>query len=158
MPTTFTCLHFRDLSLEQLHALFQLRVDVFVVEQTCPYTEIDGKDPDAWHLLGQDTNGALVCYARVLPEHDAEAPHIGRVVVRKEARGTGLADELMHQCFGLLERLYGSRRNDIAAQAYLERFYQRHGYRTTSKPYDWDGIPHIDMVHDGQGRDINAPA
>ncbi|MFZ1687816.1 MAG: GNAT family N-acetyltransferase [Flavobacteriales bacterium] len=149
MAILFTCVHFRDLSLEQLYALLLLRVDVFVVEQQCPYPEIDGKDADAWHVFGHDGHGVLTAYARVLPRHQAEAAHIGRVVVRKEARGTGLADELMHQCFALLERQYGSRQNAIAAQAYLERFYQRHGYRTTSAPYDWDGIPHIDMVHDG---------
>lgn len=149
MTIAYTCLLFRDLSLEQLYALLHLRVDVFVVEQQCPYPEIDGKDADAWHVMGHDPAGQLVAYARVLPKHGDEAAHIGRVVVKKEARGSGLADELMQQCFALLEHLYGSRKNAIAAQAYLERFYQRHGYRTISAPYDWDGIPHIDMVHEG---------
>ena len=146
---TFTVQLFHDLSLEQLYAVMRLRVDVFVVEQQCPYPEIDGKDAEAWHVLGHEANGMLIAYARVLPRHGDEAAHIGRVVVSKEARGGGLADALMQQCFALLERLYGSRRNAIAAQAYLERFYQRHGYRTIGVPYDWDGILHIDMVHEG---------
>jgi ElaA protein len=149
MEINYTTKHFRDLSLEELYEILRLRVDVFVVEQQCPYAEVDGKDDDAWHVMGGDNDGVLTAYARVLPRHDEEPAHIGRVVVKKEGRGAGLADELMRECFALLERTYGTRRNAIAAQAYLERFYQRHGYVTTSSPYDWDGILHIDMVLEG---------
>ncbi len=149
MDTTYTAKHFRNLSLEELYDIMRLRVDVFVVEQQCPYAEVDGKDEDAWHVMGRDGSGLLMAYARVLPKHNDEPAHIGRVVVKKEARGTGLADELMRKCLALLEHTYGTRRNAIAAQAYLERFYERHGYVTTSEPYDWDGILHIDMVLEG---------
>jgi ElaA protein len=148
MEPHFEHLRFQELSLEQLHAIYLLRVAVFIVEQQCAYAEVDGLDPRAWHVLGTDAPGALIAYARVLPAHAGEAAHIGRVVVTKGARGTGLADKLMGSCFALLEQIQGSRGNAIAAQAYLERFYQRLGYRTTSAPYDWDGIPHIDMVMD----------
>lgn len=148
MNLHFSHLHFRDLSTAQLHAILKLRVDVFVVEQQCAYAEVDGKDTDAWHVLGLDGHGTLMAYARVLPKHGEDPAHIGRVVVHPQVRGTGAANVLMHQCFTVLEELHGSRANHIAAQQYLERFYQRHGYRTVSTPYDWDGIVHIDMVLD----------
>ena len=146
MNLQFSHLHFRDLSTAQLHAILKLRVDVFVVEQQCAYAEVDGQDPDAWHVLGLDGQGALMAYARVLPKHGGGPAHIGRVVVHPQMRGTGAAIALMRACFTVLEELYGSPANHIAAQEYLERFYQRLGYRTVSAPYDWDGIMHIDMV------------
>lgn len=148
MNLHFSHLHFRDLSTAQLHAILKLRVDVFVVEQQCAYAEVDGQDTDAWHVLGQDSHGSLMAYARVLPKHGEGPAHIGRVVVHQQARGTGAASALMHECFMVLEELYGSVANHIAAQQHLERFYQRLGYRTVSAPYDWDGIVHIDMVLD----------
>lgn len=36
------CKRFADLSPEELYRLLQLRVDVFVVEQRCPYPELGG--------------------------------------------------------------------------------------------------------------------
>ncbi|QQR85435.1 MAG: GNAT family N-acetyltransferase [Flavobacteriales bacterium] len=148
MSLRFSHSHFRDLSTAQLHAILKLRVDVFVVEQQCAYAEVDGQDTDAWHVLGLDSQGALMAYARVLPKHGEGAAHIGRVVVHPRMRGTGEAVALMRACFKVLEDIHGSHANHIAAQEYLERFYQRLGYRTVSAPYDWDGIMHIDMVLD----------
>lgn len=148
MNLQFSHYHFRDLSTVQLHAILKLRVDVFVVEQQCAYAEVDGQDTVAWHVLGLDHHGMLMAYARVLPKHDEGPAHIGRLVVHPQVRGTGAANAVMHACFKVLEDQYGSRANHIAAQQYLERFYQRFGYRTVSVPYDWDGIVHIDMVLD----------
>lgn len=46
-----------QLSPKEVHDMLKIRVDVFVVEQECAYPELDGKDPDCWHVLGQDENG-----------------------------------------------------------------------------------------------------
>lgn len=146
MNLEFSHIHFRDLTTVQLLAILKLRVDVFVVEQQCAYAEVDGLDTEAWHVLGLDGHGALMAYARMLPKHGEGPAHIGRVVVHPRIRGTGAAVALMRACFTVLEELYGSHANHIAAQEHLERFYQRLGYRTVSAPYDWDGIMHIDMV------------
>jgi ElaA protein len=140
---------FEELTLRELHDLLRLRVDVFVVEQTCAYAEIDGQDPFAVHVLGVDGSGACRAYARVLPKQSDGLPHIGRVVVHPEYRGRKLAKALMIEALRQLERAYGNRRNAIAAQTYLVPFYASLGYVPTSEEYVWDGIPHMDMVLDG---------
>lgn len=140
---------FAELTLIELHDLMRLRVDVFVVEQQCPYAEIDGLDPSASHMLGYTGSGELVAYARILPPKADGIPHIGRVVVHQEHRSKGLSKQLMLACFEAIEARHGSRRNAISAQAHLVRMYQGLGYHTTSAVYDWDGIPHVDMLLNG---------
>jgi len=63
MNTSWTIVPFEELSVRDLHAVLKLRVDVFVVEQTCPYAEVDGQDPQATHVLGKDDAGTLIAYA-----------------------------------------------------------------------------------------------
>lgn len=137
---------FAALSVDLLHAILKLRVDVFVVEQECPYPEVDGRDPDALHLVARQADGTLVAYARILPPEADGIPHIGRVVLPKEQRGTGLGKRLMQETFGVLRERYGSARSAIAAQTYLHQFYTDLGYVRTGADYLWDGIPHVDMV------------
>ncbi|MBL7951166.1 MAG: GNAT family N-acetyltransferase [Flavobacteriales bacterium] len=144
---TWTIRSFEDLTVQQLHDLLRLRVDVFVVEQHCPYPELDGADHDATHLLLHDASG-LVAYARVLPPGTDGLPHIGRVVVRMDRRGQGIASALMQQALTVVEARHGTKRSALAAQAHLERFYAQHGFRRTGADYLLDGIPHVDMRRD----------
>ena len=137
---------FNALTPQEVHELFKLRVDVFVVEQRCVYPEIDGRDPSAHHVLGHDARGKLIAYARILPPHENEPPHIGRVIVHPEKRGQHVGRHLMHRALKALEEIHGSQRSALAAQAYLVKFYGTFGYAEVSAPYDWDGIPHVDMV------------
>ena len=81
-------LHHSDLSVSQLYALLQLRCAVFVVEQNCPYQDIDGDDLEGEnrHILGWH-NGTLVAYARILKSDDELQPVvIGRVIVSEDLR------------------------------------------------------------------------
>lgn len=134
-----------ELSLTDLHDLLRLRVDIFVVEQNCPYAEVDGLDLDATHVFARSTDGSLIACARVLrPGHDG-LPHIGRVAVREDQRGKGLAGELLERALEVVKEQYGSRRSALAAQSHLAHFYERSGYRRTSADYLLDGIPHVDM-------------
>ena len=137
---------FDDLSGREVHDIMRLRVDVFVVEQRCVYPEIDGQDPLALHVMGISQNGPLAAYARILPPHGSEPPHIGRVIVDPAFRGNHLGRHLMHHALHAVELLYGSRRSALAAQAYLVGFYGSFGYVATGKAYLWDGIPHVDMA------------
>jgi ElaA protein len=134
-----------ELSARELYELIRLRVDVFVVEQNCPYAELDGLDLNAHHVLGHDEEGRLMACARILPPEHGGLPHIGRVVVHPALRGKGLAHELMTNALDALHRIHGSRRSELAAQAHLEAFYAAHGYERTGADYDLDGIPHVDM-------------
>ena len=139
---------FAALSGREVHDIMRLRVDVFVVEQRCVYPEIDGQDPGALHVLGTTSSGTLAAYARILPPHVPEPPHIGRVIVHPDHRGQHVGRHLMHRALGALEQHYGSRRSALAAQAYLVDFYGSFGYSAVSAAYLWDGIPHVDMVLD----------
>ena len=137
---------FSELGTKLLYHVLRLRVDVFVVEQNCPYPEVDGRDPDALHLVGQQADGTVAAYARIIPPQADGVPHIGRVVVAKEHRGIGLGKRVMQEAFQVLRERYGSRRSAIAAQTYLQQFYMGLGYVRTGDDYLWDGIQHVDMV------------
>ncbi|MEV4628847.1 GNAT family N-acetyltransferase [Micromonospora sp. NPDC049523] len=132
---------FADLSARTLHDLLRLRIDVFVVEQECPYPELDGRDvePGTRHLwLEQD--GVPVAYLRILADPDG-VERIGRVVVAKQARGDGHAGRLMTEALAVI----GARTSVLEAQAHLAGFYARYGYSPTGPEYVEDGIPHLPM-------------
>ena len=137
---------FSELDVRSWHDIVKLRIDVFVVEQNCPYPELDGPDLEALHVIGFDTQHRPVAYCRILPPQKDGLPHIGRVVVDKAHRGSGLGKQLMREALRSVERKYGSPRSAVAAQAYLQAFYEGLGYRVISEVYPWDGIPHVDMV------------
>jgi len=139
---------FDDLSVSDLYALLKLRVDVFVVEQTCPYPEIDGKDPAALHYLLKDTEtGELAACIRMFGPSDADpVARIGRVATDNRCRGLGLGRELMAEGIAKAKSLWPNHGIEISAQAYLEKFYGSFGFKKVSQEYLEDGIPHIDMV------------
>ena len=145
---TWLVKHFDDLSGREVHDIMRLRVDVFVVEQRCVYPEVDGQDPVSTHVLGMARDGTLVAYARIIPPHGDQPPHIGRVIVDPAFRGAHIGRLLMHRALKAVEEIHGSRRSALAAQAYLVDFYGSFGYTRTSDMYLWDGIPHVDMVLD----------
>lgn len=145
MEGTWSVKPFDALSLIELHDLIRLRVDVFVVEQNCPYPELDGLDREALHVMLHNTNANMIAYARVLPPHEDGLPHIGRVVVRADDRGKGTASQLMQRVLDVVNEHYGSKRSALAAQAHLERFYAQHGFQRIGEDYLMDGIPHVHM-------------
>jgi ElaA protein len=148
---TWTVRPFKALSVHELYALLKLRTDVFVVEQQCPYAELDGQDEGAFHLLGTTSEGGLIAYARILPPHDDGMPHIGRVVVDPAHRGLGLGKAIMHAALEAVRTQFGAVPVALSAQAHLQPFYEGLGFVPTSEPYMWDGIPHVDMVLSAEG-------
>ena len=141
---------FSELRPEDLYAVVRLREAVFIVEQQCAYPDADGRDPQAWHLLGWSDaqNGrSLVAYARIFePGLRYTEGSIGRVVTAPEVRGTGLGKALMAEALRRLEDLAPGQTIKIAAQRRLERFYLDLGFKTVSAPYEEDGIIHVDML------------
>lgn len=138
---------FTQLTTQQLYQLLQLRVDVFVVEQTCPYPELDGKDclPQVHHLLGYKEDELIAC-ARLLPEGVSyPSVSIGRVATKQTHRGGGLGHQLIQQALAGCERLWPQSDIEIGAQEHLADFYAQHGFVATSAMYLEDDIPHIDM-------------
>lgn len=147
MTLTWTLKPFQDLTLAELYALLQLRSEVFVVEQTCAFQDIDGQDQVAYHLLGHSAAGELVAYTRLFAAGISyPEASIGRVVVSPKARRFGLGRELLHQSIEAVERLFGRQPIQIGAQLYLKAFYESFGFQQQGEGYLEDGIPHIHMV------------
>jgi ElaA protein len=141
---------FSELTVEDLYAVVRLREAVFVVEQNCPYPDADGRDPGAWHLLGWvqgPVQRELVAYSRIFePGVRYTEGSIGRVVTAPDVRGTGLGRVLMAEALRRIESLAPGQPVKIAAQRRLEDFYLSLGFRSTSAPYEEDGIIHVDML------------
>ncbi|MCL2917765.1 GNAT family N-acetyltransferase [Shewanella litorisediminis] len=138
---------FADLDTLTLYRLLKLRVDIFVVEQHCPYPELDEKDlhPQAMHLLGWQQE-KLVAYARILPPGlSYPQASIGRVAVEESERGAGVARALMNQAISLALEAWPDAGIQIGAQEYLQAFYTSLGFTPVSAVYLEDGIPHLDM-------------
>ena len=142
--------HFNDLSPADLYEVLAQRQDVFILEQTCLYPDIDGLDPQAHHLLGWrmvDGKRVLAAYLRVLgPGVKYAEMSLGRVITTQAARGSGAGRALLTEGIARAEALYPGHRIRIGAQQYLEQFYRSFGFETVSAPYDEDGIMHIDML------------
>ncbi|WP_434050915.1 MAG: GNAT family N-acetyltransferase [Roseibium sp.] len=137
----------QQMSPIDVHDLLKLRQDVFVIEQNSLYQDIDGKDPEALHLLVRDAaSGSLVGTVRVTEDVSAEKARIGRVVIAPRARGTGLGRKLMLAGIEKVEQILPSGTIDLSAQAHLEGFYRSLGFETVSDEYLEDGIAHVDMT------------
>ena len=146
MQITWTCVKFDELTLRQLYAIFQLRIEVFIVEQNCPFQDADNKDSEGYHLMGWQGD-LLAAYTRLLPAGISYAePSIGRVVTSPKARGGGIGKELMQRSIEECYHLFGKTPIRIGAQLYLKRFYESYGFYQDSDIYDEDGIDHIEMV------------
>lgn len=136
---------FDELTPEKLYEFLKLRVDVFVVEQNCPYPELDGLDQESVHLEYAE-NGRTLAYARLVPPGvKYDIPSIGRVIVHPEARNRGLARQLLHRCIDFIENEWKAEEIQLQGQVYLQEFYQSVGFQPVSDAYDEDGIPHVDM-------------
>ena len=137
---------FEGLSLQALYELLALRQKVFVLEQG-PYLDADGLDQHSWHLLGRDESGELLLYLRVVdPGLKYDEPSIGRVVIDKRVRGTGLGRVVMGEAVRRCDEAWPGRANRISAQAHLARFYGEFGYVPVGEPYLEDNIPHQEML------------
>lgn len=137
---------FEKLTVPQLYELLRLRQDIFIVEQECPYPDIDNLDHLAAHLLGRNANGELIAYARLFaPGIRFPEASIGRVVIHEQARGNGTGHALMSHAIQTCDSQYGPGAIRIDAQAHLQGFYQRHAFSVCSEPHMVDGILHVTM-------------
>ena len=128
-------LHHAKLSTQQLYALLQLRCAVFVVEQQCPYQDVDGDD-----LVGENRH--------ILGWHNDEPVVIGRVIVSEALRGEKLGQQLMAQTLASCAQHWPHKALYLGAQAHLQSFYARFGFVPVTDIYDEDGIPHVGMARE----------
>ena len=123
------------------HDLWRLRQQVFVVEQECPYPDLDGRDLETGtrHVLLLE-DGALIGCVRVLD--DGSWARIGRVALAPHARGRGLAAPMMAEAL----LACGDREVRLDAQVGLAGFYAGFGFTTSGPEFDEDGIRHVPMT------------
>ena len=135
--------HFSELSVDELFAIYKLRVAVFVVEQKCPYQEIDEADRAAYHIWLQDEDG-IAAYARALPPGVtfAEAS-IGRVIAVK--RRCGMGSRIVAAAVETAREKFSAGKITIEAQVYARSLYEKAGFWQISDEFLEDGIPHIQM-------------
>lgn len=144
---TYSTKAFNDLTVNEYHDVLFLRTAVFVVEQNCPYQEIDEKDKLSFHLFGRNETGEVVAVTRIIPPGVAyHEVSIGRVAIKKTERGKGLADELMLETLKFIDQNWNKQNIKISAQTYLLNYYNKHGFQQIGEPYLEDNIPHIEMV------------
>lgn len=137
-----------DLSVQKLYELLKLRVEVFVVEQACPYPELDGRDltTETRHFWLED-DGQVVCTLRLLEEHDdgKKSFRIGRLCTARSARGRGHTTRLLQAALAEV----GEAPCRINAQTYLIDMYGKHGFLLDGEEFVEDGIPHVPMRRGG---------
>jgi len=144
----FMCLPFSELSTLQLYALLRLRSEVFVVEQTCIYQDMDNKDLNSGvqHLLMLDEM-QLLGYARLLPANISyNTPSIGRILISPKDRNKGLGRQLIQESLQRAFALWPNEDVTIGAQSHLSVLYQSFGFREISAHYLEDDILHVDML------------
>ncbi|MDY7394670.1 GNAT family N-acetyltransferase [Aureibaculum sp. 2210JD6-5] len=137
---------FNELSLEEFHSILKLRIDIFVVEQNCPYPELDNKDQIAYHCFCKENND-VIAYTRIFKPGDYyNEAAFGRVVVHQNFRKQHLGRELISKTITETYKLFGKTPIKIGGQVYLKKFYESFGFQQVGEEYLEDGIPHVYMV------------
>ena len=138
---------FHDLTIDEFHDILQLRINIFVVEQNCPYPELDDKDKIAFHLFGINKENKIIAYTRIFKPGDYyKEAAFGRVVVHQDYRNQKIGFQLVEQSIIGTHKLFGNTDIKIGAQTYLNSFYQSFGFHQVGDDYIEDGIPHIHML------------
>ena len=140
---------FHELSIDELYDALKLRIDVFVVEQTCFYPDLDNLDrhAESLHLFCYQ-NGEMAAYLRILAKGQSytDYPSIGRVIIAPKARGKGLGHQLMTEAINACTTYFPEQDIKISAQEHLECYYNKHNFVRVSEMYLEDDIPHIAMI------------
>ena len=147
--------HFNELTTRELYDILKFRVSVFVVEQNCPYQEIDELDLDAYHMYLSD-NSNIIAYLRVFKYNEYKNKYlsssetvfntaaIGRVAV--SIRRKGYATQLLKHAIDLVKAKFDVSCIILEAQVYASKLYEQVGFTICSEEFLEDGIPHIQMI------------
>ncbi|MFT5645852.1 MAG: ElaA protein [Aureispira sp.] len=147
MKLTWVCKKFEALSGPEVYIIGNLRQEVFVVEQNCPYLDFDNLDQVCAHVMAFNEQNELVAYTRLVPKGGTYETDIsiGRVLTSPKARGNGLGRLLMEKSMDYCWELWGKQNIRISAQDYLLKFYTSLNFKDTGKKYLEDNIPHTQM-------------
>lgn len=139
---------FDELTVNELYEILKLRAEVFVVEQDCPYQDLDDKDKCAYHLFLEDKN-LVIAVLRILPEGVSfDDMAIGRVIVKESYRGQGISKIMMNRAIDFIINDLNKTRIRLSGQAYLREFYESLGFKKVSDIYLEDGIDHFEFLYE----------
>ena len=136
---------YNELSKDQFFDILKLRIEIFVVEQSCYYQELDDEDKEAFHVSIYN-NGIIVAVGRIIPNLNNREVKIGRIAVKMNQRKKGFASSMMEDMLNFISKKYGDFSVLLSAQTYLIKFYQSYGFNEIGDTYLEDGIEHINMV------------
>ena len=132
---------FDELSTQELYEILRLRDAVFIVEQNCPYQDIDGLDERSLHVFYEE-EGRVLAYLRAFRK-DEGCVQMGRVLTVE--RGKGIGGLLLREGIREIRQKLNPQRIIIEAQCYATGFYEREGFKICSDQFLEDGIPHVQM-------------
>ena len=135
---------YSELTKDQFFEILKLRIKIFVVEQNCPYQELDQFDVIANHVYGL-IDGKVMAVGRIYQKDDKL--YIGRIAIEKEHRKNGYARKLMTYILDYIKLNYCNMKVELSAQEYLIDFYNSLGFKLIGKTYLEDGIPHVKMIY-----------
>ncbi|NLL91726.1 MAG: GNAT family N-acetyltransferase [Ruminococcaceae bacterium] len=135
---------FDELETDELFSIYKLRMEVFIVEQNCPYRDIDDYDKEAYHVYLKE-DGDIVAYLRLLPKGVRFSEvSIGRVIAVKRRMGYG--SRIVKAGIDAAKEKLDPDRIIIEAQVYAKGLYEKLGFVKTSEEFLEDDIPHIQMT------------
>ena len=135
---------FEELTAKELHKILKTRVAVFVVEQECPYQEVDDTDCDSLHLWLEE-GGEIKAYLRVFPKAGStDTAHIGRVLATERRRG--LASKILAEGITAAKDILKADSIYLEAQTYAIHLYEKAGFAPCGEEFLEDGIPHTPMM------------
>ena len=142
----FVIKQFYELTLDELYKILKVRTSIFVVEQNCPYQELDDLDQNSYHIYLEEDN-QIIAYARVIPKDNPfHEVSIGRVLVTKRRHGYGT--KIVQKAIEVAIEKYHAEKIVIEAQTYVKKMYENVGFKQISMPFLEDGIEHIKMVYE----------
>ena len=136
--------HFQDLTNRELYEILKTRQEIFIIEQNCPYMDIDDLDIDAIHVFTEDESGRVTACLRVFMRNEEEnIAQIGRVVTLKH--GEGLGGVILKEGVRVAEDVLHAKKIYLEAQTYAIGYYAKEGFEVVSGEFLEDGIPHVKM-------------
>ncbi len=142
----FVIKQFYELTLDELYKILKVRTSIFVVEQNCPYQELDDLDQNSYHIYLEEDN-QIIAYARVIPKDNPfHEVSIGRVLVTKRRHGYGT--KIVQKAIEVAIEKYHAEKIVIEAQTYVKKMYENVGFKQISMPFLEDGIEHVKMIYE----------
>lgn len=137
----FVSKYFNELSTIELYEVLRARAEVFVVEQTCVYQDLDGKDYKSLHVFLEE-DGKVLAYLRSFFISE-DTVQMGRVLTVEHGKGFGA--KILKQGIEEIKKKQNPGKIYIEAQCYATGFYEKEGFRICSGEFLEDGIPHVQM-------------